>query len=361
MVVLKEVDLSDKSLTFFLDEERIPAEALAKPYELKPGDHVFSVKRGNEIVRRVLITVASGRNPGMQVQDITPVAEEKKEPAKLTLKSSPLDALKAEDIPEDVLTNLYGGRKNAPQELVAVYTNVITDNKDLKENYFWSFVLSSNGRSLASARYPWTIIELHNLANGKKFNTIATDPGGWITWTKISPDDQSIYYLRKAGKLFGCNIGGKIRWQHPARGENWSRPALSPDGSTIVTADVDLQTNALHVINAQTGEIRATWRDLLDGPICVLVYSPDGETLIVQSGGTVKFISPKDGKATKTPPLNLGGEPAFSSDGRRLYSSRHWKQPEDYCVEVEVASGKRTECRLPPHGCRMIMPNTRFW
>src|SRR5262249_40153512 len=46
--------------------------ALASPIELKPGDHVLVVKRGKETIKRVLLTVAGGRNPGLKLKDITP-------------------------------------------------------------------------------------------------------------------------------------------------------------------------------------------------------------------------------------------------------------------------------------------------
>lgn len=74
-IELTDVDLSDKSLTFFLDEKPIAAEALAHPIELKPGEHVLVVKRGKEIVKRVLLTVAGGRSPGLKYKDITPPPE----------------------------------------------------------------------------------------------------------------------------------------------------------------------------------------------------------------------------------------------------------------------------------------------
>jgi Leucine-rich repeat (LRR) protein len=71
-IELTDVDLADKTLSFFLDEEPISAEALAKPIELKPGEHVLVVKRGKEIVKRMLLTVTGGRSPGLKYRDITP-------------------------------------------------------------------------------------------------------------------------------------------------------------------------------------------------------------------------------------------------------------------------------------------------
>jgi uncharacterized protein (TIGR03067 family) len=71
-IELTDVDLADKTLSFFMDEEPISAEALARPIELKPGDHELVVKRGEKIVKRLLLTVAGGRSPGLKVKDITP-------------------------------------------------------------------------------------------------------------------------------------------------------------------------------------------------------------------------------------------------------------------------------------------------
>jgi uncharacterized protein (TIGR03067 family) len=71
-IELTDVDLSDKSLSFFLDEEPVSAEVLANPIELTPGKHVLVVKRGKEIVKRMLLTVSGGRSPGIKVKDSTP-------------------------------------------------------------------------------------------------------------------------------------------------------------------------------------------------------------------------------------------------------------------------------------------------
>ncbi len=71
-IELTDVDLADRTLSFFLDEESISAEQLAQPVELTPGEHVLVVKRGKEIVKRLLLTVTGGRSPSIKVKDITP-------------------------------------------------------------------------------------------------------------------------------------------------------------------------------------------------------------------------------------------------------------------------------------------------
>jgi hypothetical protein len=71
-IELADVDLADRSLSFLLDEGPISADALANPVELKPGEHVLVVKRGREVVKRMLSTVKGGWSPGIKVRDITP-------------------------------------------------------------------------------------------------------------------------------------------------------------------------------------------------------------------------------------------------------------------------------------------------
>lgn len=352
---VSDVDLGDKGLTFFLDKEPISAEALAQKIELQPGDHELIVKRGDEIVKHLQLIVRGGKEPGISIRNI-PLPG--KDAEALEIQPSALDDLDAKDLPEKLLTEIFGGRDKAPPELVAIYTNLVVDKAD--EDVFWSFSLGVEGKLLASSRYPWTILEIHNLATGKKFGDVPND-GPWITWNKISPDKQSLYYLRKDEMLHGRDLGGKERWRKPARSTNWSVPALSPDGKTILTADADLQTNAVHVLDAATGETLKTWKGLLDGPLCRLQFSPDGKMVAVHTAGSVKFVGSNTGELLSHPVLeNVSGEPMFSPGATKLYSSHHWKQAEDYCVQFEIATGKKQEYRLSPHGCRYITPNPVF-
>ncbi|HQR43292.1 MAG TPA: serine/threonine-protein kinase, partial [Gemmatales bacterium] len=64
-IIINDVDLKDQTLSFFLDHKPMAADVLAKPVELHPGIHTFTVKRGNDIVKRVVIRVEGGKNPGI--------------------------------------------------------------------------------------------------------------------------------------------------------------------------------------------------------------------------------------------------------------------------------------------------------
>lgn len=69
-ITLKGVDLTDKSLSFFLDHEPISPEALAKPVELKPEDHTIAVKRGNQTIKKFLVRVEGGRKPDVVIEEV---------------------------------------------------------------------------------------------------------------------------------------------------------------------------------------------------------------------------------------------------------------------------------------------------
>ncbi|MCS7022300.1 MAG: hypothetical protein NZU63_10785, partial [Gemmataceae bacterium] len=71
-----DVDLNDKTLTFFLDGKEVPAESLQAPIELKVGTHELVVKRGEEVIRKFTFTVSRDAGPRIELREETP----KKEP-----------------------------------------------------------------------------------------------------------------------------------------------------------------------------------------------------------------------------------------------------------------------------------------
>lgn len=80
-VLLEDVDLSDPSSRFMLDEEPIASEALAKPIELLVGEHILVVKRGNVVIKRKRLTAFGGRRPGIRVEDIPVTRSQRPPPA----------------------------------------------------------------------------------------------------------------------------------------------------------------------------------------------------------------------------------------------------------------------------------------
>ncbi len=67
-----DVDLNDKTLSFFLDGKQVPPESLQAPIELKVGTHELVVKRGEEIVRKFTFTVSRDAGPRIELREETP-------------------------------------------------------------------------------------------------------------------------------------------------------------------------------------------------------------------------------------------------------------------------------------------------
>lgn len=351
-------NINDPALSFVLDDKPVNAAEFAAPIELTPGDHELIVRKDGKIFKQFRFQVGKTNNELIAVHDVTPSPAKAVEPPPV-LKPSPLDLLNAVDIPEAKLNTLYGGRAKAPRELVAILPNIGTDPRD----QYMSLDLGPDGKMLASSQYPYNMIELRNLASRSKFLELATKPQqGWVhfIWLEFSSDGQTLYGLRKDEDLYAYDIRGKELWRAKAR-KNYCLPALSPDDSTIIVADVDMKTNVLHVLDAKTGVERTKWSDILAGPVCRFQFSPDGQTLAVISANILKLVDPKDGAVRKTIPLpRAPGEPHFSADGKKVFHSHNWQEPEDYIAETDITTEQTLEYRLPPNGCRHVVVNPKF-
>lgn len=76
-----DVDLNDKTLSFFLDGKQVPAESLQAPVELKVGTYELIVKRDEEVIRQFTFTVSRDAGPRIDLREETPP---KKEPVSTT-------------------------------------------------------------------------------------------------------------------------------------------------------------------------------------------------------------------------------------------------------------------------------------
>lgn len=71
-----DVDLNDKTLSFFLDGKQVPAESLQTPIELKVGTHELIVKRGEEVIRKFTFIVSRDAGPRIELREETPPKKE---------------------------------------------------------------------------------------------------------------------------------------------------------------------------------------------------------------------------------------------------------------------------------------------
>jgi serine/threonine protein kinase len=83
-----DVDLNDKTLSFFLDGKAIAADDLKAPIELKVGNHELLVKRGEEVVRRFTFTVSRDAGPRIELREEKPEPPPKQAPPPATPKDA---------------------------------------------------------------------------------------------------------------------------------------------------------------------------------------------------------------------------------------------------------------------------------
>ncbi len=372
IVNIPGIDTKDPSLTFLLDGKPVPAETFAAPVELKPGEHELVVNQDGKLFKRFVFKISVTESGPVVPHDVTPTpgppAPAKPVPAKPvqpppaalpTLQPSPLDVLNAAEIPDGKLIKLYGSREQAPRELVAILPNIGTDPRDS----YMSMALTRDGKLLATSLYPWNLIELRNLASRTKYLELATErKQGWVhfVWLKFSADGRTLYGQRLDEDLYAYDVRGQELWRTRSR-KNYCQPALAPDDQTVIVAEPNLDSKALRVLDARTGAERTKWDGLLEGAVYRLEFSPDGKTLAVMTGRTLKIVDPQDGSINQSIALPMGAsEPRFGHDGKTVFHPHFWKEPEEYVAETNLKTGQTREYRLSPHGCRIVIPNPVF-
>jgi WD40 repeat protein len=123
--------------------------------------------------------------------------------------------------------------------------------------------------------------------------------------------------------------------------------AFAPDGSTVVTAELD-QTARLW--DARTGQLRATLQADHRGVGCV-AFSSDGTKVATGGGGPVKLWDASSGALLKTLGQTQGGSAiiGFSPDGRSVADAR-W----DGSIRIwDVATGVQ-RARLTGHDGQVL-------
>ena len=58
VVIQIPIDTTDPALTFFLNENRLEAESLSAPIELKPGDYELVVNRDGKLFKKFFFSVS---------------------------------------------------------------------------------------------------------------------------------------------------------------------------------------------------------------------------------------------------------------------------------------------------------------
>jgi WD40 repeat protein len=202
-------------------------------------------------------------------------------PADLAKRVVAADALKREDIPEELLKMAGRGDKDkAPAELVAVFGEDRHARGDGQCQLF-TVAFSPDGKTLAFGGTSRAVQRI-DLATGK--------PLPELTWKQRSGGENA-YALAFSpdGKVLACGgeMGSLVLWDAATGAELWSLPApevrlaqvaFSPDGTLLATGG-DNNGAVVRIWKAATGQLLFTSHTPGAWKAWCVAFSPDGKTL----------------------------------------------------------------------------------
>jgi WD40 repeat protein len=235
------------------------------------------------------------------------------DPAKLAGRPSAADALKREDIPEELLKRAGGGdAAKAPPELVAILGGARGHAGQV-----FAVVISPDGRTLASAGIDRTI-KLWDLATARLVRTL----------TGHANRVHSLAFHPKGKALVSCSLDGTIKlWDLTSGKERYTRTgnvtfhvAIGPGGRRFASCGEDRlikiwDTASGKLLRTLAGHASEVWR---------VVFSADG-TVLASAGGdrTVRLWDVAGGWqfAVLRGQTDHVRSVLFSPDGRTLASA----------------------------------------
>ncbi len=353
------IDLGDAAsgVEVKVDGERVELTGLDKPLKLTAGEHgltvaggdfetvtqQFTVKKGEKQV--VKVTLKAKPASVAMTAPVAAAAVAPKTPTSPTAgAATALDSLKPSFIPDAILAKFYGSRASAPPELVTVYDTARPDTEG-----YHGMDISPDGRLLATSKFPLKVVYVRDLATGQPVHRFPLPPSKpFAYWLKFSPDGKTLYGIQHEFLLHAWDLEGRELWNALARSD-WSDPALSPDGATLITA---ADGRGIQVLDAKTGAVRSRWPEVVSAG-CRLIYSRDGSRVAATTGRSVRVIDPKDGSVSKTLDLDSAAtEPTFSRDGTKVYTSHVWKVDREHVNETDIETGAVREYCHTTKGCR---------
>jgi serine/threonine protein kinase/DNA-binding beta-propeller fold protein YncE len=244
-------------------------------YKLRPHPQVSG--EGNEATAVVDLTKTSPPPLWIDPKKQLPTPEE------LAARPSPLDALRREGIPEEVLARAGVGNPDlAPAELVAVL-----GGPEGHTEFVYSAAFSPDGTLLASAGYTDGTVRLWDTATGRRLRTW-TGHAGKIHGLAFRPDGKAVASAAQDGKIRLWDPGADTvmrEFTHTTMpsGEWFGIfVAFTPDGGTLASGGFD---NRVVLWDPDTGQARTTYET--SDTVWSLAFSPGGKSLAAGCEGSI--------------------------------------------------------------------------
>jgi WD40 repeat protein len=305
------------------------------------------------VVSHVNGTIAILRVPALPFAYVPPPAAKLPAPADLAKRTAAADALKREDIPEELLKKAGGDKDKALAELVAIFG----EDRPVPPCHLHTVAFSPDGKTLAFGG-SGSVIRRIDLATGT--------PLSELTWKERSPGD-NVYTLAFSpdSKVLACGgeRGSLLLWD-AATGEvlrsltppdvKAAQVAFSPDGTLLAAAGQLNNDAVVRMWKVATGQLVFTSRTPGGWMAWCVAFSPDGKTLAAGlESGEVRLFDVASGWQLATLSAHGGRVRwlGFHPDGRSLVVAGALT---DNAVFVWDLATRKDPRRLSGHGSEVL-------
>jgi WD40 repeat protein/serine/threonine protein kinase len=312
--------------------------------------------------RHLIVGLGTGQIAVLRVPDSAPeyrpaAMENLPNPAELASRPAAADALKREDIPEELLKKAGRGEADrAPPELVAVFGEDHHAKGDGR-NQLWTVAISPDGKTLAFSGAD-KLLRLIDLATGKTRPDLSDRQQSLdddVYTLAFSPDGKMLAGGTTKGSIFlwDATSGAELR-RLATTDQKAHQIAFSPDGTVLASASENSGVGIVRLWKAATGELLFTSRTTGSWAAWSVAFSPDGKTLAAGlQAGEVWLWDLASGWQVATL-SGLGGPVrwlGFHPDGRSLVVAGTLAGNSVYVWDLASRKQRR---RLSGHGSEVL-------